>query len=100
MKQSEMIQSLQAEITKLQRVVDLLVNGSSDAKQPRRPGPSQGSSNRAISFNPEELTPKKRTMSAEGKARIVAAQKKRWAAVKKNAGKKSPAKTKGRSVSK
>ena len=38
--------------------------------------------NRATSFNPEEFAPKKQTISAEGKARISAAQKKRWAAQK------------------
>jgi hypothetical protein len=48
----------------------------------RRPGRPRGSNDRATSFNPEASAPRKRTMSAEGKARIAAAQKKRWAAQK------------------
>lgn len=82
MNQNEMIQSLRAEITKLQRVLELLLEQSSDVQEDRRPGRPKGSGNRATSFNPEEFAPKKRTMSAEGKARIAAAQKKRWAAQK------------------
>ena len=82
MNQDEMIQSLRAEIAKLQRVLDLLLDQSTGADEVRRPGRPKGSGNKAMSFNPEEFAPKKRTMSAEGKARIAAAQKKRWAAQK------------------
>lgn len=96
MNQNEMIESLRAEIAKLQRVIDLLLDQPSTVQQVRRPGRPKGSSNRPTSFNPEESAPKKRTMSAEGKARIAAAQKKRWAAKKDSAapattGKKSAA---------
>ena len=80
MNQNEMIQSLRAEIAKLQRVLDLLLDQPSAPEEVRRVGRPKGSGNRATSFNPEESAPKKRTMSAEGKARIAAAQKKRWAA--------------------
>ena len=82
MNQNEMIQSLRAEIAKLERVLELLLDEPSASKEVRRPGRPKGSGNRATSFNPEEFAPKKRTMSAEGKARIAAAQKKRWAAQK------------------
>ncbi len=80
--QQEMIQSLRAEIAKLQRVIDLLLDEPSVAEQVRRPGLPKGSGTRATSVNPEEFAPKKRSMSAEGKARIADAQKKRWAAQK------------------
>ena len=82
MKQSEMIDSLRAEIAKLQRVLDLLLEGTSEPAPARRPGRPKGSSSRATSFNPEDFAPAKRNMSAEGKARIAAAQKRRWAAQK------------------
>ena len=80
MNQNEMIQSLRAEIAKLQRVLDLLLDQPTGVDEVRRPGRPKGSGNKAVSFNPEEFAPKKRTMSAEGKARIAEAQKKRWAA--------------------
>lgn len=98
MNQDEMIQSLRDEITKLQRVLDLLLEGAGEVNEPRRPGRPKSSSNQFTSFNPEEFAPKKRTMSAEGKARIAEAQKKRWAAQKgaaqktKTASAKRPAK--------
>ena len=82
MNQSEMIQSLRVEIAKLQRALDALLDEPSTPEPARRPGRPSGSGNRATSFNPEEFAPKKRTKSAEGKARIAAAQKKRWAAQK------------------
>ena len=78
MTQQEMIQSLRAEIAKLQRVVDLLIDQPRVAEEVRRPGRPKGSGTRATGFNPEEFVPKRRTMSAEGRARIAAAQKKRW----------------------
>ena len=92
MNQNEMIQSLRAEIAKLQRVLDMLLDQPRGHEEVRRPGRPKGSGNRATSFNPEEFAPKKRTMSAEGKARIAAAQKKRWAA-QKAAPTKRPSKT-------
>ena len=82
MNQNEMIQSIRAEISKLQRVLDLLIDRSDDVAEVRRPGRPKGSGSRATSFDPDEFAPKRRTMSAEGKARIAAAQKKRWAAQK------------------
>ena len=82
MKQQEMIQGLRAEIAKLQQVLNLLVGGTTETESVRRPGRPKASGGKATSFNPEEFVPAKRTMSAEGKARIAAAQKKRWAAQK------------------
>ena len=82
MKQNEIIQSLRTEIAKLQRVLNLLLEQTTETEPVRRPGRPKGPSNKATSFDPEEFAPKKRTMSAEGKARIAAAQKKRWAAQK------------------
>ena len=75
MNQNEMVQSLRAEIAKLQRVLDLLLDQPTGVNQVRRPGRPKGSGNKAVSFNPEEFAPKKRTMSAEGKARIAEAQR-------------------------
>ena len=82
MNQNEIIQSLQDEIAKLQQVIDLLLEGASVSEEVLRPGRPKGSGIRAAGVNPEESAPKKRTMSVEGKARIAAAQKKRWAAQK------------------
>ncbi len=68
---------------------------SEEAPEPRRRGRPKGTASKAISFNPEEFAPEKwRTMSPEGKARIAAAQKKRWAAQKSKPAKRtSPAKS-------
>ncbi len=82
MNQNEIMQSLRAEIAKLQRVLDLLSERSSAVTEVRRPGRPKGSGNRSVAPDPQEAEPKKRMMSAEGKARIAAAQKKRWAAQK------------------
>ena len=92
MNQNDIIQSLRAEITKLQRVLDLLLEEATETDPVRRPGRPKGSSNKATSFNPEEFAPTKRTMSPEERARIAAAQKKRWAA-QKAAPTKRPSKT-------
>jgi hypothetical protein len=59
---NEILAALDSEILRLQEVKALL----------SRP-----------TTNGSALAPKKRAMSPEGKARIVAAQKKRWAKVKK-----------------
>ena len=59
---TEILRTLDSEITRLQRARDLLAGGGGDAVG----------------------TPKKRRpMSAETRARIAEAQRKRWAAVKK-----------------
>ena len=80
------IQSIRAEIVKLQRVLDLLLGESKSAASPvgviRRPGRPRGSGSRAPVAQPKPGTSTKRTMSEEGGTRIAAAQKKRWAASK------------------
>jgi len=82
MNTSEMIESLRAEIAKLQRVLDLLLDQSADVTQARRPGRPRVAGKTVSSPNPEGRGRKKRTLSPEGKARIAAAQKRRWAAQK------------------
>ncbi len=80
MDRNEILKHLNDEIKHLTTVRDLL---SGQGAEPRRRGRPKGADSRAISFNPEEFAPqKRRAMSPEGKARIAAAQKKRWAAQK------------------
>jgi hypothetical protein len=67
---SKLVADIDAEIERLQQARALL-NG---AEAKRKPGRSA-----------KKTTPKKRTMSAEGRARIAAAQKARWAKAKKAA---------------
>ena len=87
MDRNEILEYLNAEITRLTTVRDLM---SGEAPEPRRRGRPKGSVSRATNFNPEEFTPeKRRTMSPEGKARVAAAQKKRWAAQKSDSAKKT-----------
>jgi hypothetical protein len=68
------VSHIDSEIATLQQVRSLLAGGSSVSAQEliRKAAPMTAS-------------PKKRTMSAEGRARIAAAQKRRWAALKKAA---------------
>jgi hypothetical protein len=82
MSQDEIIDSVRAEIAKLQGVLALLLGQSSGAQEVRRPGRPKGSSKKTAKVHQEASAPKKRVMSAEGKARIAAAQRKRWAAQK------------------
>jgi hypothetical protein len=77
MNTSKLIEAIDEEISRLQQVRRLLSEGSSDA------GATVGA--KAARKLPAA---KKRTMSPEARARISAAQKKRWAAQKKTAGKK------------
>ena len=71
MSTSEILSLIDAEIASLQQARALLV-ASTGTKLPRR--------HKAIAV---AKLKKKRTMSAEGRARIVEAQRKRWAAKKK-----------------
>ena len=93
MNRNDIVDYLNAEITRLTYARDLMAG--QDTEAPRRRGRPKGSTNKATSFDPEQfLAPKRRTMSPEGKARIAAAQKKRWAAQKsKPAQKTTPAKS-------
>ncbi len=92
MNESEIIQSVQAEIGKLQRVLDLLLNHSGATKEVQLPGRSRASGQPATSSIPKTSSPRKRVMSEAGKARIAAAQKQRWAAQKTA----SPSRTSGK----
>ena len=88
MNRDEILAALNAEIDHLTAVRDLM-NGSSPAEAPRRPGRPKGSSKKVSDINLDELvTKKKRSMSVEGKARIADAQRKRWAAQKRKPAKK------------
>ena len=82
MNESEIIQRVQAEIGKLQRVLDLLLDHSGASKEVQRPGRPQESGRPTTSFVPKTSSPKRRVMSEAGRARIAAAQKQRWAAQK------------------
>jgi hypothetical protein len=111
MNTNEILEAIDQQITQLQKARELLAGAAADApaiattqsakKSPaKRRGRPKGSTNK----KPEAIVPAakkagKRTMSAEGKARIAAAQKARWAAQKKAsvpakpAAKKTAAKT-------
>ena len=78
MNQQEMVVSLQAEIARLQQVVDLLTEQPAESPQSKGPGRPRKVA-QAPSSHPETPIPAVRRMSPEGKARIAAAQKKRWA---------------------
>lgn len=88
MNTTDILAAIDGEISRLTQARTLL-NGfnttGSPAEQvapstaPRR-GRPKGSKNKATSFNPGEFTrPKRRSMSPEGKARMAAAQRARWA---------------------
>lgn len=70
METSKLVADIDAEIERLQKARALL-NGAEAKRKPGRPA--------------NATSPKKRTMSAEGRARIAAAQKARWAKTKKAA---------------
>ena len=78
MNTNEILSAIDAEISKLQQARAIFTSYTEPAAMKRGPGRPKkiATSAKAVS---------KRTMSAEGKARIAAAQKKRWAAAKKAA---------------
>ena len=100
MNTSEILSAIDAEIAKLQQA-RVLLNGSSEAAIKRSPGrpkkaaaplkavakpaPSKRGPGRPKKVAEPAKTVAKRTLSAEGKARIAAAQKRRWEAAKKSA---------------
>jgi hypothetical protein len=74
--------ALDAEIEQLKRARALLAGVS---PQPKRGRPAGAKGNKATSFNPAEFAakaPKRRTMSAAARAKVAAAQRARWAALK------------------
>jgi hypothetical protein len=84
MNTNDIILSIDAEILRLQQAKALLTQTSSPTPAKRkagRPTAASGSS-KATSFNPADFdprAPKRRKISAAGRARIAAAQKARWA---------------------
>jgi L-lysine 2,3-aminomutase len=78
MNTNQILSAIDAAISKLQQARALLSGYSEPAAIKRGPGrPKKVAAPKKIAA--------KRTITAEGKARIVAAQKKRWAASKKAA---------------
>jgi hypothetical protein len=82
---SALVAQIDSEIARLQtaRAAIADLDGSPSAPTGKRRGRPKGSTN-------APAKKAKRKMSAEGKARIAAAQKKRWAASKKAAKKTTP----------
>ena len=79
MNTAHILSALDEEISKLERVRQILVGDSYSAPTPQKRGPGR----------PKKIAPpsrpRKRVMSEEARAKIAAAQKKRWAAAKKAA---------------
>lgn len=73
------IEAIDREISKLQQVKELLGEGQEPAPAGKRRGRPIGSTNKTQAREESAPTRAKRVMSAEGKARIADAQKKRWA---------------------
>jgi hypothetical protein len=77
-----LISNIDAEIAKLQQARTLLAGTASPAAKKRgRPAKAAG----AVKIVAAKPAKKERTLSPEGRARIAAAAKARWAAVKKAA---------------
>ncbi len=84
MNTQEIIASLDLEISRLRQVRELLA-GHPQVRRGRPKGSTNKARNTAVSFNPAEFVQPKRTMSPEGKERIAAAQRARWARQHTNA---------------
>ena len=81
---NEIILAIDAEISRLQQAKARLTQTLSPTSAKRRPGRPTAASggSTATSFNPvnfDAKATKRRGMSAEGRSRIAAAQKARWA---------------------
>ncbi len=81
---TKIIEQIDSQISKLQEAKALLT-GAVKKNGPGRPKKNAGSS------IPANVKPAKRTMSAEGKAKIAAAQQARWAKVRRAAKKAAKA---------
>jgi len=73
---NEIVAQIDLEIARLQEVKSIL-SGANTALSKKKRGPNK------IKITPAPATVKKRTMSPEGRLRIAAAQKARWAKSKK-----------------
>jgi hypothetical protein len=87
MNTSDIVLAIDAQIAQLQKVKVILMG--TELPEKRKPGRHAGAPapNRPTSFNPVEFAkqPKRRTMSAEARAKIAAAQEARWARSKRAA---------------
>ncbi len=88
MNTTDILSAIDGEVSRLTQARSLLsglntTSSSNERVAPRTPsrrGRPNGSKDKATSFNPSKFgQPKRRTMSPEGKARIAAAQRARWA---------------------
>jgi hypothetical protein len=87
---NDIVLAIDAEISRLQQAKVLLTDTSSLTRAKRKPGRPAGvsGSGKATSFNPAEFDGKsrrRRGISDAGRARIAAAQRARWARIKKAA---------------
>lgn len=87
METRQILQEIDAEIARLTEVRNLLTGVESGTSFNYGGGMSGGGKKAATTTAPK--TRKKRVMSAEGRARIAAAQKARWAKQKKAAAKQA-----------
>ncbi|SEB50598.1 hypothetical protein [Terriglobus roseus] len=84
MNTNEILSAIDAEISKLQQARSILSGYSVPMALRRGPGrPKKTATAPQKAATAPQVKVVKRGMSAEGKARIAAAQKKRWAAAKK-----------------
>lgn len=97
MNTNDIVKALDSEISRLRQVRDLLSEqgnnratrrnnqaskADSDETAPKKRGRPFGSKNSAAAIAREQLSPRQAGMSPEGKERIAAAQRKRWAGQK------------------
>jgi hypothetical protein len=83
------IREIDAQIARLQQARAALTGTSSPASAPARRGPGRPKASVSLSAAGGDAAPKngrrkRRGMSPEGRARIAAAQKARWAKIKGN----------------
>ena len=90
MNTEEILAAIDEQIAQLQQARELVSGSAFEEARAPRSGRPKGSTNKAA---PAPVKAEKRVMSAEGKARIAAAQKARWKA-QKNAENSSTSSTK------
>jgi hypothetical protein len=90
MSTNDIVLAIDAEISRLQQAKALLTDTSNPTVAKRKPGrpATKSGGGKATSFDPADFDAKprkRRGISAAGRARIAAAQKARWARLKKAA---------------
>lgn len=83
---ANILSDIDAEISRLEQAKQLLVGTTTVKRGPGRPPRNSV----AVSVAPQKRA--RRKLSAAGRARIAAAQKARWAKIRKTSGKATPAK--------